>query len=119
MAITYSYQIQELKAVPSVGKLEQVITEVVYSYIGTNEDGITSTYPGRTSLPLPDSKTFTSLNKLKEETVIEWLEANADLNIMKTAIEAHITQQTGIIYKGSTLPWAPPVLEISPLTNLN
>jgi len=107
MVITYTYDIHELKAVPSVGDLEQVITEVVYSYIGTNEDGITSMYPGRTTLPTPDSEEFTPVNELTPELVEEWLEANANLDVMKQAIEAHIEQQSGTIYRGSTLPWAP------------
>jgi hypothetical protein len=106
MAITYSYQIHELKTIPTVGELEQVITEVFYSYIGTNEDGITSQYPGRTALPTPDSESFTPVNELTPELVEEWLEANAELNIMKQAIEAHIEQQSGTILRGSTLPWA-------------
>lgn len=107
MAITYTYQIHELKAVPTVGDLEQVITEVRYSYIGTDENNITSSYPGRTALPTPDSEEFTPIDELTEELVIEWLEANANLEIMQAAIEAHIEQQSGVIYKGSTLPWAP------------
>jgi hypothetical protein len=107
MAITYSYQIHELKEVPTLGDLSNVITEVRYSYIGVNEDGIMSEYPGRTVLPTPDSEAFIPTVELTEEDVIEWLEANADLNTMKQAIEAHIEQQSGTIYKGSTLPWAP------------
>lgn len=107
MAITYSYQIHELKAVPTVGDLEQVITEVRYAYIGTDENNITSTYPGATALPTPDSADFTPIDQLTEELVIEWLEANANLEIMQAAIEAHIEQQSGVIYRGSTLPWAP------------
>lgn len=107
MAITYSYQIHELKAVPTVGDLEQVVTEVRYSYIGTDENNITSTYPGRTLLPAPDSINFIPVDQLTEELVIQWLEANANLDTMKQAIEAHIEQQSGVIYKGSTLPWAP------------
>lgn len=107
MAITYTYDIHELKAVPSVGDLEQVITEVVYSYIGTDENGITSTYPGRTTLPTPDSEEFTPVGELTPELVEEWLEANANLDVMKQAIEAHIEQQSGIVYKGATLPWSP------------
>lgn len=106
MAITYTYDIHELKAVPSVGDLEQVITEVVYSYIGTDENGITSNYPGRTALPTPDSEEFTPVDELTPELVEEWLEANANLDVMKQAIEAHIEQQSGIVYRGSTLPWA-------------
>jgi hypothetical protein len=107
MAITYSYQIHELKEVPTLGDLNNVITEVRYRYIGVNEDGIMSEYPGRTSLPTPDSEAFIPTVELTEEDVIEWLEANADLNVMKQAIEAHIEQQSGTIYRGSTLPWAP------------
>ncbi len=107
MAITYSYQINELKAVPTVGDLEQVITEIRYTYIGTDENEITSHYPGRTLLPNPNSEEFTPVDQLTEELVIEWLEANADLDTMQHAIEAHIAQQSGVIYRGSTLPWAP------------
>lgn len=106
MAITYTYDIHELKAVPSVGDLQQVITEVVYSYIGTDENGITSNYPGRTALPAPDSEEFTPVGELTPELVEEWLEANANLDVMKQAIEAHIEQQSGTILRGSTLPWA-------------
>ena len=107
MAITYSYKIQELKQGPSVGDLEQVITEVAYSYIGTDENGVTSIYPGRTVLPTPNSGSFTPVSELTPEIVIEWLEANANLDMMQAAIEAHIEQQSGVIYRGSTLPWAP------------
>lgn len=114
MAITYSYQIHELKEVLTLGDLNNVITEVRYSYVGTDEDGITSTYPGRTALPSPDSEAFKPTIELTQEDVIGWLESHADLNIMRQAIEAHIEQQSGIIYKGSTLPWAP--AEESPLT---
>ena len=116
MAITYTYDIHELKAVPSAGDLEQVITEVVYSYIGTNEDGITSMYPGRTTLPTPDSEEFTPVEELTEELVIEWLEANAELNLMQAAIEAHIEQQSGVIYKGNTLPWVPAEEVVAPIS---
>jgi hypothetical protein len=107
MAITYSYDIHELKAVPSVGDLEQVVTEVIYSYIGTDENGITSIYPGRTPLPTPDSEEFTPVGELTPELIEQWLEVHANLQIMKQAIEAHIEQQSGIVYRGSTLPWAP------------
>jgi hypothetical protein len=107
MAITYTYDIHELKAVPTVGDLEQVITEVFYSYIGTDENGIISQYPGRTALPTPDSESFTPVNELTPELVEEWLEANANLVEMQRAIEAHIEQQSGTILRGSTLPWAP------------
>jgi hypothetical protein len=107
MTITYTYEIYELKEVPTLGDLNNVITEVRYSYIGTNEDGITSTYPGRTALPTPDSETFIPTAELTPELVEEWLEANANLDVMKQAIEAHIEQQSGTIYRGSTLPWAP------------
>lgn len=114
MAITYSYQIHELKAAPTVGDLEKVITEVRYAYIGTDENGITSSYPGRTVLPTPDLANFIPIDELTEELVIEWLEVNANLDVMKQAIEAHIEQQAGIIYKGDTLPWATPILAVSP-----
>jgi hypothetical protein len=109
MAITYSYQNYELKAAPIVGDLEQVITEIAYSYVGTDENGITSVYPGRTTLPTPNSEAFIPVGELTEELIIEWLKANADLEKMKQIINTHIERKSGIIYKGNTLPWSPVV----------
>jgi hypothetical protein len=109
MAITYSYQIHELKEVPTLGDLNNVITEVVYTYTGTNEDGITSLYPGRTALPAPDSESFKPTVELTEEDVINWLEVHANLTAMQYAIQQHIEQQSGVILRGSTLPWAPAI----------
>ena len=111
MNITYTYEIQELKAMPSIAGLEKVIVEVVYSYIGTSEDNITSQYPGRTALPAPTSESFTAVEDLTPEIVISWIEANADLEVMQNAIKYHIGQQTGLFFRGDTLPWAEPVLE--------
>ena len=105
MAITYTYNIQELKLTPIVGDLENVITEVIYSYVGTDENGITSTYPGRTTLPTPTSSSFTAVTNLTPELIVSWLEINANLDEMKRAVQSHITQQAGVIYKGDTLPW--------------
>lgn len=105
MAITYTYNIQELKLTPIVGDLENVITEVIYSYVGTDENGITSTYPGRTSLPTPTSTSFTAVTNLTPALIVSWLELNANLDEMKRAVQSHIAQQAGVIYKGDTLPW--------------
>lgn len=105
MAITYTYNIQELKLTPIVGDLENVITEVIYSYVGTDENGITSTYPGRTTLPTPTSSSFTAVTNLTPALIVSWLEINANLDEMKRAVQSHITQQAGVIYKGDTLPW--------------
>jgi hypothetical protein len=106
MANTYHYRIYSLKATPTLGDLEKVITHVEYAYIGTNEDGVTSTYPGRTALPTPDSESFKPVEEISEEDIISWLDTHANLELMKSAIDAHIEQQAGIIYEGDTLPWA-------------
>lgn len=106
MEITYSYDIHELKALPLAGDLEKVITEVVYSYIGTTEDNIESKYPGRTALPAPEDDSFIPVSDLTPEIVIAWIEANENIEMMQNAIERHIEQQTGLFFKGATLPWA-------------
>lgn len=107
MAITYTYEIHELKETPALAGLEKVITEVVYTYKGINEEGIQSPYPGRTVLPEPSPESFKPTAELSKEDVIGWLEAHANLEVMQQAIEKHIEQQSGIILRGSTLPWAP------------
>jgi hypothetical protein len=105
MAITYKYSDYELKTIPLLEDLEKVVIEVRYTYTGTNEEGITSPYPGRTILPSPNPENFKTLEEITEEEVISWLEACADLPTMKRAIELHIEQQSGVIYKGNDLPW--------------
>ena len=104
MEINYKYQDYELKTVTS-GELEKVIIEVRYNYVGESEDGIKSTYPGRTTLPQPDSDNFKSFEDLSEEEIIIWLDSLADIVNMRTLIQQHIEQQSGVIYKNDDLPW--------------
>jgi hypothetical protein len=104
MEITYKYQDYELKTV-TLGELEKVIVEVRYNYIGECEDGIKSSYPGRTILPQPDSENFKSFEELSEEEIITWLDSLADITNMRSLIQQHIEQQSGVIYKGDDLPW--------------
>lgn len=113
MEITYTYEIHELKETPIVGDFNNVITEVIYTYKGTSDEGISSTYPGRTSLPAP-SEGFKPTVELEEQDVISWLDNHAQLNIMQGVIKEEIRKQSGVILRGSSLPWYQPVEETAP-----
>jgi hypothetical protein len=105
MEITYSYKINELKVVKSETDATQTVTEVKYRYIGTNEEGVSSEYPGYTELPAPESTGFVPLEDLTEEDVVAWLIEHAYKETMNYVIEGQIKLKSGIIYSGSELPW--------------
>jgi hypothetical protein len=107
MAITYTYEIHDLKIEPTLGSLDKVVVAVAYSYVGTNENQIKASFPGITELPEPNSQAFIPIEELTPEVVVEWIEANTSLEPMQLSIQGTIEQQSNAILKGSTLPWAP------------
>jgi hypothetical protein len=102
--INYTYSNYELKTISSEN-LENVIIEIKYTYTGISDEGISSSYPGRTILPEPNAEDFKEFSDITEEEVISWLNSHADIDTMRSAIQEHISQQSGNIYKGDDLPW--------------
>jgi hypothetical protein len=105
MNITYTYEINDFKLETNENGFGKVVTEVAYSYIGTNEDGVTSAYPSTIKLQEPNSDDFINLENLNQDIVINWIESNSNLDEIKLLIESKIQDQIENINIGNSLPW--------------
>ena len=98
MAITYKWDISEMKAdIQSEGK-DKVITKVMYSYQGSEEvGGVTyySSVSGAQGYIYQSGDPFTDYANTEafEDIVIGWLVASLDVPAMKTRIDADIDSQ--------------------------
>jgi len=105
MAITYNYNIQELRCEPSIGELNKVITEVIYEYVAESDNGITSRLPGMVKLAEPADQSFVPVEEISKETVVSWIESIADVELAKQMVGEEIKYKSGFIYKKNYLPW--------------
>jgi hypothetical protein len=105
MNINYTYEINDLKIEPSLNGFNKVITGVAYSYIGTNEDGVKSAYPGTIQLQGPNDSNFIDLENLNQDTIINWIESSGNFDEIKLLIESKIAEQVERIGKDNSLPW--------------
>ena len=75
MAITYEWDITNLRKAPALDDLENVIVHVRWTCTGTDENGTTGMFSGATPLSSPDSENFTAYADLTKEQVLEWVQA--------------------------------------------
>jgi hypothetical protein len=110
MAITFEFltdDTMKLEIAPVLGNLEQVVTRVRYNYVGTNENGVRSTFPGATPMPLPeDTENYIPFSQLQPENIVSWLEAVADIAHMQLTITKSIEAQINPKYESVPSPWA-------------
>ena len=117
MAITYEWKITALKKAPSLDGLSDVITNINFEYIGTDDtaDKNTSSFYGACPIPAPDAEKFVALEDLKEADVIEWAKANHPTEHMQEQIEKAISEKVTPTKVEADMPWAP-VEETSPVS---
>ena len=109
MAITYEWKITALKKAPSLDGLSDVITNINFEYIGTDDtaDKNTASFNGACPIPAPDADSFKALGDLKEADVIEWAKANHPTDHMKEQIEKKINDLVTPKNVEADMPWAP------------
>lgn len=107
MAITFEFKIKQLEVAPMLGDLENVVTRVRYDYVGTDENGVTSTFVGATPMPAPNSNAYKPFDQLTEGDVVSWLEEVADKPHMQERITKAIQAQIAPKNVDMPLPWAP------------
>ena len=120
MAITYTWSIPQMQAhIESEGE-SNVIFQVHYIYIGTEEsEGITYsenfmgmeeyTYlPGEPFVPYEDSEAF-------EDVVIGWLEGSLDVPAMQAVIDASIAKQLSPVNEDLYFTWQNPKPPVPPV----
>ena len=113
MAITYTWGITAMKKAPSLDGLSDVITNVNFTYTGTDSEtdsdgnNYTAVFNGACPISAPDSENFTALADLTEADVIAWAQANHPVDHMQSVIESDISKQKVPTNVTAEMPWAP------------
>jgi len=106
MAITYTWEIGQLKCIPKVGNRVNVVTAIPYNYIGIDDsDNTKSTLSGIVEIQTSDLSDWTAYANLTKSKVEGWLEANLPISDLKAKIDADIvkTQNPPTVMVG--VPW--------------
>ena len=109
MAITYTYQIEKILTAPAIGDLTDVVTEVYYSYTGsegTGENKVTGTIQNVVLLGDPDPNNFTAFNELTEANVRDFVKAVANVERNKELVQDDMAAQQAPRNVEKPLPWA-------------
>ncbi len=95
MAITYTWKISHFNIAQLESKKDAIV-EIYWRVIGTDEDGNTASYEGETrfdpSIIEQASADFSDFSKLKEKTVLKWIQNSVNQNKM-TVIDETITNK--------------------------
>lgn len=85
MAITYKWEVMHFNLVDLEGKPDSIV-EIFWRKTGTDEDGNVGAYNGETRFNPEIIKeanvAFSNFNKLKEKTVLKWVEDSINVNLM-------------------------------------
>ena len=93
MAISYSWEIGELKCIPKVGSKVNVVKAIPYNYVGVDSaDSVKGTISGMQSIQTSDLSNWTAYASLTKAKVEEWLEANLTVADLKTKVDAEIAE---------------------------
>lgn len=111
MAIKYKWEIMHFN-ITDFEEKPNAIVEVFWRRIGSDEDGNIGTYNGETRFDPETIKSanvdFSDFSKLKEKTVIKWIESNINSNQMiyiNEVIENNIQKNKYKIRTTTELPW--------------
>ena len=108
MNITYVWAITAMKMAPSLDGLTDVVTNVQFTYTGTDSDsGFSSTFNGAYPVPPPSAPGFIPLADLTEAEVIAWIEPIYPIDHPNEVIEAGIENQIAPTNEDAPMPWAP------------
>ncbi len=108
MNITYVWAITAMKMAPSLDGLTDVVTNVQFTYTGTDSDsGFSFTFNGAYPVPPPSSASFVPLADLTEDEVIAWIQPIYPIDHPNEVIEAGIENQITPTNEDAPMPWAP------------
>ncbi len=109
MAITYTYKINRILTAPTIGNLSDVITEIEYTYTGsegTGDNKVTASTGGVAILGDPDPHNFTDFNELTEANVRDFVKAVADVEENKLMVQQAMQSKKVPRNVEKDLPWA-------------
>ncbi len=108
MNITYVWAITGMKMAPSLDGLTDVVTNVQFTYTGTDSDsGFSSTFNGAYPVPPPSSADFIPLVDLTEAEVIAWIEPIYPMDHPNEVVEEGIQNQITPVKEDAPITWEP------------
>jgi uncharacterized protein YdaL len=108
MAITYTYKINRILTAPAIDDLTDVITEVEYTYTGSEGTGnnkVTASINGVALLGDPDPDNFTAFSELTEANVREFVKAVVDVEYNKQLVQDAMAAKRVPKNVEKALPW--------------
>lgn len=99
MAITYTWEITNLRKATHLDNHDNVIVHVRWKKIGTDENGTTGEFSGATPLAAPTGD-FTPYEELTKEQVLEWVQA-----VVVGSYEQHVNEQIQKQITKKNDPW--------------
>ena len=106
MAISYSWEIGELKCIPKVGSKVNVVKAIPYNYIGVDDsDNTQGMVSGMQSIQTSDLSNWTAYASLSKADVEGWLEANLTVADLKTKVDAEIAEKQNPPSVFVNVPW--------------
>lgn len=99
MAITYTWEITNLRKANQLNNLDNVIVHVRWKKIGTDENGTTGEFSGATPLAAPGGN-FTPYEQLTKEQVLGWIQA-----VVVSSYEQHVNEQIQKQITKKNDPW--------------
>jgi hypothetical protein len=112
--ITYKWQVDSMNEDPILDDLENVVTYVGFSYVGTepieNPNDPKSNYwigyySTNKKLSPPDPNNFKPLNELTESEVLSWVTGEYNVDDLKPSILQQINDQKHPTNIPINLPW--------------
>ena len=101
MAITYTWDITNLRKAPTLNGMNDVLVHVRWTKTGTDENGTTGVFQGATPLSAPQAEGFTTYEDLTKEQVLGWIQA-----IVVGSYEDHVNEQILKQITRKNDPWA-------------
>ena len=106
MAISYSWEIGELKCIPKVGSKVNVVKAIPYNYVGVDSaDSVKGTISGMQSIQTSDLSNWTAYSSLSKTDVEGWLEANLTVADLKAKVDAEIALKQNPTSVMEAKPW--------------
>lgn len=99
MAITYTWDITNIRKAPQLEGKDNVVVHVRWTKTGTDENGTTGQFQGATPLAAPTGD-FTPYEQLTKEQVLGWVQA-----VVVGTYEQHVNEQIQKQITKKNDPW--------------
>ena len=106
MAINYTLNILKLKVLEHYNGLNNIVSEVVFEYKGTNENNISFALENTMEFLETDASNYIEYNNLTKQNVINWVQSKFDVTQLNESIEHEILKKSRPALVEKQLPWS-------------